>query len=112
MEERGHDTSVTVGAVHDMLRDAAELLPGVLELEIEETLSGLRPATPDNAPAIGPAAGLDGLLWAAGHHRNGVLLTPVTADLLAGALAGEQPEPGFSPQRFAAAAAPAREVLA
>jgi glycine oxidase len=63
-------------------------VPGVLELEIEELLAGLRPATPDNLPAIGRGA-LDGLLWATGHFRNGVLLAPVTADLIAAAACGE-----------------------
>jgi glycine oxidase len=88
MEERGWDTAPTAGAVYELLRDMSEVVPGVLELEIEELSAGLRPATPDNLPAIGPGA-LDGLFWAAGHFRNGILLAPVTADLVAGALAGE-----------------------
>ena len=70
-------------------------------------LAGLRPATPDNLPAIGRGA-LEGLIWAAGHHRNGILLTPVTAELVAGALAGE-PAPEWAapadPLRFAGVAA-------
>jgi glycine oxidase len=66
----------------------SEIVPGVLELELEEVRVGLRPATPDNLPAIGRGA-LDGLVWATGHFRNGILLTPVTADLVAGVLAGE-----------------------
>jgi glycine oxidase len=78
-------------------------VPGVLELEIEELRAGLRPATPDNLPAIGIGA-LDGLVWAAGHYRNGILLAPVTADLVAGALTGEAlPEwaAPADPRRFA-----------
>jgi glycine oxidase len=75
----------------------------VFELEIEELLAGLRPATPDNLPAIGRGA-LDGLFWATGHFRNGILLAPVTAELVAGALAGD-PMPDFAvpadPLRFA-----------
>ena len=82
MEERGWDTAPTAGGVYELLRDMSEVVPGVLELEIEELLAGLRPATPDNLPAIGPGA-LDGLVWAAGHYRNGILLAPVTADLVA-----------------------------
>ena len=74
--------------MYELLRDMSEVVPGVLELEIEELIAGLRPATPDNLPAIGPGA-LDGLVWAAGHFRNGILLAPVTADLVAGALSGE-----------------------
>jgi glycine oxidase len=89
MEERGRDTAPTAGGVYELLRDIGELVPGVFELEIEELQAGLRPATPDNLPAIGPGA-LDGLVWAAGHFRNGILLAPVTAALVAGVLAGEQ----------------------
>ena len=103
MEERGWDTAPTAGGVHELIRDMSEIVPGVLELEIEEIEAGLRPATPDNLPAIGRGA-LDGLVWAAGHHRNGILLTPVTAELVAGALAGE-PLPAWAaaadPRRFA-----------
>ena len=54
------------------------MLPLTDELELVEAIAGLRPATPDNAPVLGPS-GLDGLLWATGHYRNGVLLTPITA---------------------------------
>jgi glycine oxidase len=103
MEERGWDTNATAGGVYELIRDMSELVPGVLELEIEELQAGLRPATPDNLPAIGRGA-LEGLVWATGHHRNGILLTPVTAELVAAALAGE-PAPEWSrpadPARFA-----------
>jgi glycine oxidase len=104
MEDRGFDTAPTAGGVYELVRDMSEVVPGVLELEIEELEAGLRPATPDNLPAIGRGS-LDGLVWATGHHRNGILLTPVTAELVAGALAGE-PAPGWAaaadPARFAA----------
>ena len=107
MEERGWDVQPTAGGVYELLRDISELVPGVFELEIEELIAGLRPATPDNLPAIGPGA-LEGLVWATGHFRNGILLTPVTADLVAGVLAGESlpdwAEPA-NPQRFAGVAA-------
>jgi glycine oxidase len=89
MEERGFDTAPTAGGVFELLRDVSEVLPGVLELELEELLAGLRPATPDNVPAIGPGA-LDGLFWAAGHHRNGILLSGLTGELAAAALCGEE----------------------
>ena len=56
MEERGFDTTVTAGGVYDLLRNAFELLPSVTELVIDELSAGLRPATPDNAPAIGPGS--------------------------------------------------------
>jgi glycine oxidase len=103
MEERGHDIAPTAGGVYELLRDMSELVPGVLELEIEELRAGLRPATPDNLPAIGPGA-LDGLLWATGHFRNGIVLAPITADLVATALTGgELPEwaAPTNPRRFA-----------
>ncbi|MGA2011243.1 MAG: glycine oxidase ThiO [Solirubrobacteraceae bacterium] len=104
-EERGFDTTVTAGAAFALLRDASELVPGVSELILDEFGAGLRPGTPDNLPAIGTGA-IEGLLWATGHRRNGILLTPVTAELIAGALAGEQPPAhaaAFSPARFAVA---------
>ena len=105
MEDRGFDTAPTAGGVYELLRDMSEIVPGVLELDIDELEAGLRPATPDNLPAIGRGA-LEGLVWAAGHHRNGILLTPATAELVAGALAGE-PAPGWAaaadPLRFARA---------
>jgi glycine oxidase len=110
MEERGFDDSVTAGAVFELLRDASELLPGIWELVIDELSAGFRPATPDNAPAIG-AGSLPGLHWATGHYRHGILLAPITAELLAGELAGGAPplDPelarAFDPTRFAAVAA-------
>jgi glycine oxidase len=100
VEERGFDTTVTAGALFELLRDATELLPGLSELVIDELIAGLRPATPDNAPALGPAAGVTGLHWAVGHYRHGVLLTPVTAELVVAGLFGEQPPPEVSPARF------------
>jgi glycine oxidase len=103
VEERGFDTAPTAGGLHELLRDASELVPGVLELEVEEVLAGLRPGTPDNAPVLGADTRARGLLWATGHHRNGILLAPVTADLLAAELAGDAPEHAFGPQRFARA---------
>jgi len=87
MEERGFELRPTVGGVYELLRDAHELVPGVSELEIEELCVGLRPGTPDNAPAVGMGA-LEGLTWATGHHRNGILLAPLTAELVAQELAG------------------------
>ena len=107
-EEQGWDTTVTAGGVYELLRDAHELLPGITELPLAETRAGLRPTTPDNAPLLGPTA-LPGLHLATGHHRNGVLLTPVTGDVMAQVLTtGELPEVArpFSPDRFG----PAREA--
>ncbi|MFJ4845915.1 glycine oxidase ThiO [Streptomyces sp. NPDC088733] len=101
-EEMGWDTTVTAGGVYELLRDAHELVPGLTELPLVETVAGLRPGSPDNAPMLGRTA-LDGLLVATGHHRNGVLLTPLTGDVMAEVLTGgEPPEVArpFSPGRF------------
>ena len=106
-EDRGFDPTVTAGGVHDLLHDAIDVVPGVSELELVETLARWRPGTPDNAPLLGPGP-LPGLVLATGHHRNGVLLTPVTAEVTAELLAtGTLPELAapFTADRFAAAAA-------
>ena len=104
-EERGFDTAVTAGGLHELLRDADELVPGVLELEIEEHLAGLRPGTPDNAPIIGRSLADPRVVWATGHYRNGVLLAPVTAELVVAELTGETVEHAFGPDRFLGAIA-------
>ncbi|MGY1781696.1 glycine oxidase ThiO [Geodermatophilus sp. SYSU D01036] len=85
-EDRGFDARVTAGGVHDLLHDAIDVVPEVSELELTETLARWRPGTPDNAPLLGPSS-LPGLVLATGHHRNGVLLTPVTAEATAELLA-------------------------
>jgi glycine oxidase len=103
VEEGGFDVEPDVGGVYELLRDAHELVPGVSELKIEELSVGLRPGTPDNAPAIGRGAA-EGLIWATGHHRNGILLAPLTAQLVTQLLAGEQADAELlracAPERF------------
>jgi glycine oxidase len=102
VEERGFDVAATAGGVYELLRDAAEVLPDVLELELDEVQVGLRPGTPDNVPLIGAGA-LEGLVWATGHYRNGILLTPITSELVADLVAGTitAPPAGCDPLRFA-----------
>jgi glycine oxidase len=116
VEERGFDLQVTAGGVYELLREAYRALPDIAELELVETLAGLRPGTPDNAPLIGPGE-VDGLLLATGHYRNGILLTPATAEAIAAMLAGDPMSPEAQlahPGRFGdeastgLAAAPAR----
>jgi glycine oxidase len=106
VEERGFDMQPTAGAVYELLRDCHALVPGVSELEIEELCVGLRPGTPDNLPVIGLGA-IDGLLWATGHHRNGILLAPLTAELIVGLLTGSSPDEALltatAPGRFSGA---------
>jgi glycine oxidase len=107
VEEQGFDARVTAGAVHDLLRAAFELLPDAAELALVETVAGLRPGSPDNAPLLG-LAGVDGLVVATGHYRNGILLAPVTADAVAELLAtGRVPAAiaPFRPDRHATAGA-------
>jgi glycine oxidase len=101
-EERGPDQTVTAGAVHDLLHDAMSVLPVTSELILAETRAGLRPGTPDNGPVVG-SCGPDGLLLASGHYRNGILMSPVTADAVLAMLTGQAPAPEwepFTPQRF------------
>jgi len=106
-EERGFDTTVTAGGVHRLLEAAWEVLPDAGELELVAARAGLRPGTPDNAPIIGTAE-IEGLVWATGHHRNGVLLAPITGAAVAAIVTGEEPPKPverFGPARFAAALA-------
>jgi glycine oxidase len=88
MQEAGFDTTVRAGAVHDLLHAAISLVPALEELRLVEALAGLRPGTPDNAPLLGPSP-VPGLVFATGHHRNGVLLAPFTADAILHVLAGD-----------------------
>jgi glycine oxidase len=96
-EEQGFDSTVTAGGVHELLREAYRLLPDVAEMELVESMAGLRPGTPDNLPLIGSGA-LDGLVLACGHYRNGILLAPLTGDAVAELLDG-----GGLPESVAAA---------
>lgn len=104
MEEQSFDTRVTVEGTYTLLRDIYQLLPGTADLELVEARAALRPGSPDNAPLLGPTE-LPGLVMATGHYRNGILLTPITADTIASLLAtGTPPDiiTPFSPQRFSA----------
>jgi glycine oxidase len=101
-EEQGFDTSITADGVYRLLEAAWEVLPEIGELELERPRAGLRPGTPDNAPVVGPGE-LSGLIWATGHHRNGVMLAPTTGAAIAELLtAGDLPAPfaPFAPDRF------------
>ncbi|SVE01650.1 uncharacterized protein METZ01_LOCUS454504, partial [marine metagenome] len=102
VEEMGFDPSITAGGAMDLLRDAWETLPGIYDLPVVETWVGFRPASRDDAPILGPTA-LDGLVMATGHHRNGILLAPITARAVADyVLSGEVPTAiaGFDIERF------------
>ena len=101
IEEAGFDETTTDEATALLLRQAIRAVPAVAELELVEAVASLRPGTPDDGPLIGE---WEGLLIAAGHYRNGVLLAPVTAEAVAALLASDEPPAEaapFDPRRFA-----------
>jgi glycine oxidase len=81
-EERGFDTTLTAGGMLSLLESAWRALPAVEELPIVESWVGFRPGSRDDAPILG-TTGTEGLILATGHHRNGILLTPATAQAIA-----------------------------
>ncbi len=101
VEEQGFDDTVTADGVYRLLEAGWEAYPELGELELLATRAGLRPATPDNLPVVGEAGGV---VWAGGHHRNGVLLAPITGRGVAALIAGDEPPEELaacSPARFA-----------
>ena len=81
-EEMGYDKSLTVGGIYNLLKIAREVLPAIEDLSIVESWSGLRPTSRDDAPIIGPSKKLKGLIYATGHHKNGILLAPLTSSVI------------------------------
>jgi glycine oxidase len=107
-ERAGFDARVTAAGLAELLAGARELLPALGAASFRGGWAGLRPATPDGLPAVGPAPGAPGLLVAAGHHRNGVLLAPLTARLVADLVFGKSLPPeaaALAPDRFGPRAA-------
>jgi glycine oxidase len=103
VEERGFDARLTAGGILALLEGAWRAIPGIEELPIAEMWVGFRPGSRDDAPMLGPS-GIDRLVIATGHHRNGILLTPVSAAVVSAyILTGMLPEIArpFSPERFA-----------
>ena len=102
VEERGFDRSLTAGAVLALLEAAWRVLPGIEELPIDEMWVGFRPGSRDDAPILG-ACTVEGLVLATGHHRNGILLTPITADAISRLILTGEQDPAieaFSLDRF------------
>ena len=95
-EELGFDEALTAGGMFDLLRGAYETLPITYELALERSWTGLRPASRDNDPILGHTA-LRGLIMATGHYRNGILLTPITADTIASAVLDGVDRPEIAP---------------
>ncbi|GJD46469.1 Glycine oxidase [Methylobacterium cerastii] len=81
VEDCGFRPGVTAGGLYALLEGARRVLPGIEEMEVEAVWSGFRPTSDDDAPILGEIA--PGLVVATGHHRNGYLLAPVTADAIA-----------------------------
>lgn len=103
VEEKGFDSDLTAGGVLDLLRDTWEALPGITELSVDEMWVGHRPTSRDDAPILGPTA-VDGLVMATGHHRNGILLTPITANAVSRYILEDTVDPAieaFTLDRFA-----------
>jgi glycine oxidase len=104
VEERGFDETITAGGLFALIEGAWRAVPAIEELPVAETWVGFRPGSRDDAPMLGPS-GIDRLVVATGHHRNGILLAPVTAEAIAACVLGGRLPPSlapFSPQRFAA----------
>ena len=109
VEDKGFDKSVDHEVVGKLMADASVMMPALGEALVRETWAGLRPRSADDQPIIGPVAGCEGLIAATGHFRNGILLAPITAQLVTAWVTGQQTaaEAGrFSPDRFAVAAMP------
>jgi glycine oxidase len=102
IENAGYEKRVTSGGIEKILAAANELVPELAKAEIIETWCGLRPGTPDQLPILGPVD-IDGLVFATGHYRNGILLAPVTAKLVGEWIADHKTSidwEKFSPLRF------------
>jgi glycine oxidase len=102
----GYDKRVTASGIQNLLERAQSIAPALAEAELIETWAGLRPATSDGLPLLGSHPEIEGLIFAAGHYRNGVLLTPITATLIADSiLSGRDPAAlaPFKPGRLIAA---------
>jgi glycine oxidase len=102
VEERGFDDRITAGGLLALIEGAWRAVPAIEELPVAETWVGFRPGSRDDAPMLGPS-GIDRFVVATGHHRNGILLTPITAKTMSSyVLTGRVPEIvlPFTPERF------------
>ena len=95
VEDVGFDERTTAAGVRDLLDAVCELLPGAWGATFLEARAGLRPATSDGLPVIGRSSALPGLIYATGHYRNGVLLAPLTAALVADCVLGNGTDPAL-----------------
>ncbi len=105
-EESGYDKSVTLEGIASIANTARALLPSLGSIPLRELWAGLRPAAPDLLPVIGPSPTLEGLYYATGHYRNGILLAALTAEIISQLVAGKPPAidlTPYLPARFASA---------
>jgi glycine oxidase len=96
VEEKGFDETITAGGLLTLLEAAWRAIPAVEELPVDEIWVGHRPGSRDDAPILGPGP-LAGLFYATGHHRNGILLAPATADAMARLILDDVVEPAIKP---------------
>ncbi len=96
VEEKGFDDTVTAGGMLALLEAAWRAVPAIEELPVAEIWVGHRPGSRDDAPVLGPGP-VEGLFYATGHHRNGILLTPVTADAMARLILDGEADPAIRP---------------
>jgi glycine oxidase len=111
-EERGFDDRITAGGMLSLLESAWRALPAIEELPVVESWVGFRPGSRDDAPILG-LTGVEGLILATGHHRNGILLTPITASTIAALVMTGHTDPmiaGFTLDRFGPASVPAGDA--
>jgi glycine oxidase len=104
VEDAGFDERTTVAGVRDLLEAACDIAPGAWTAGFIEARAGLRPASADHLPLIGASRQLPNLMFATGHYRNGILLAPITASLVADAMLDNRVDPALaalSPERFA-----------
>lgn len=103
VEDAGFDERTTAAGVHDLLAAAFELVPRAWTAGFTAARAGLRPASSDELPVIGSSCVIPNLMYATGHYRNGVLLAPLTAQLVADAMLEHRIDPLMeitSPRRF------------
>jgi glycine oxidase len=103
VEEAGFDERTTVAGVRDLLDAACEVVPTAWKAGFIDSRAGLRPASPDGLPIVGPSTRLPGLIYATAHYRTGVLLAPLTARLVTALVLGEPADPALdalAPKRF------------
>jgi glycine oxidase len=97
VERVGFDLRTTASGIAHLLRVAIRLVPMLANAPVIETWAGLRPGTADDLPILGEDPHAPGVYYATGHYRNGILLAPITADVIAAAVSGERAEINLQP---------------